>query len=154
MTPLRRLAELVRPRSRIEPPATPDAAPAPTTELRWLPVPVASPPAYSGELHAFDEFLPVLGFKHRVVGLPDGRSRIDVVAWNIRVAVLVFDQTGGLLSTKMWTRVPDVGLDVIDADRLAHDGHRLTLDTSSDDLTGQTRHELTELAGIFEGVSA
>lgn len=154
MTLSRRLTALVRPWTRDASPADPGTVPAPAGEPRLLTIQTTPPPDYTGELRAFDELLPAMGFKHRVVGLYDGRSRIDAAAWNIQVAALVFDQSGTLQSAKMWTKVPTVGIDVIAADLVAHDGHRLVLDTTAEDLTCATRHALTELASLLEGAAA
>ncbi|MWV76015.1 hypothetical protein [Rathayibacter rathayi] len=154
MTLPRRLTALVHPWTRAASPTDPCTVPTTGGEPRLLAIQTTPPPDYTGEFRAFDELLPAMGFKHRVVGLHDGRSRIDAAAWNIRVAAFVFDQSGTLQSTKMWTKVPTVGIDVVAANLVAHDGHRLVLDTTAEDLTCATRHALTELASFLEGAAA
>lgn len=107
-----------------------------------------------GELAAFDELLPTLGLTHRIVGLPDGRDRLDVALGTVQVGILFFGQDGKLESAKLWEKIPTVQLDVVAAELLQHDGIRVVLDSSSEDLAAEVRHRLSALATSFEDVAA
>lgn len=106
-----------------------------------------------GELAAFDELLPALGLTHRIVGQPDGRDRLDVALGTVQVGILFFGPDGKLESVKLWEKIPTVQLEVVAAELLQHNGIRVVLDSSSEDLAAEVRHRLSALATSFEDLA-